>query len=178
MTLREMYPGMINSVETVITNVVNDSDTILYIQDDTRIPEAPNLLVIGGNMASAETVKLVKKEGIKLTVERGYQGTAKNWPMNTVIARNFTDADYEAIIENIKGIYSASVPYNTEIVGDGIVTSFTITHNKNTRTPNVGLFSEDGERIYPNIKAINADQVIIEFLHPLWPDQKFLVSVN
>lgn len=104
LSLNEMYPGLINSVETIITSAILAADTTLYVQDDTRIPEPPNLLVLGGNLASAETVKLTAKDGNTLTVERAYQGTAKNWPTNTSIARNFTEADYAALIANITAL--------------------------------------------------------------------------
>lgn len=99
--LQEMYYGFINSIETVVINAITDTDTVIYVQDDTRIPDAPNLLVIGGNLASAETVKLLEKDGGKLTVQRAFQGTAKNWAANTVIARNYTEYDHRAFIQNI-----------------------------------------------------------------------------
>lgn len=101
MALQTMYPAMINSVETVITNVLSPSDTILYVADETKIPEVPNLLVIGGNLQGAETVKLISKIGNKLTVERGFQGSAKAWQANAVISRNFTAYDHDTFINNI-----------------------------------------------------------------------------
>jgi len=36
-----------------------------------------------------------------LTVERGFQGVARSWSVGTVIARNFTEYDYNALMENI-----------------------------------------------------------------------------
>ena len=57
-------------------------------------------MVLGGGI-SAETVKVVSVEGNKLTVVRGFQGTAKSWPSGTIIARNFTEYDYDAMTSNI-----------------------------------------------------------------------------
>ncbi len=109
MTMMEMYKGFVNSIETVITNALSETDNTIYVHDDTRIPDAPNLLVIGGNLASAETVKLIRKEGNKLTVERGFQGFAKSWAANTVIARNYTEHDHAAFINNILTLLAKTI---------------------------------------------------------------------
>ncbi len=106
MELREMYSGVVNSTETFIVGNISAADTVIYVQDGTSIPYAPNLLVIGGNLASAETVKLIEKQGNKLTVQRAFQGAANAWTDTTVIARNFTEYDHSAFIHNIKGINS------------------------------------------------------------------------
>ena len=56
----QMYDGVVNSIETVTTGAINATDTIINVLDETRIPEAPNILVLGSG-ASAETVKLTAK---------------------------------------------------------------------------------------------------------------------
>lgn len=99
----QMYDGVVNSIETVTTGAINATDTIINVLDETRIPEAPNILVLGSG-ASAETVKLTAKTGNVLTVERGLQGTAKSWASGTLIARNFTEYDHRAFKENIEEV--------------------------------------------------------------------------
>ena len=98
-----MYKGVVNSPETTITNNINGTDTLIYVLDETRIPEPPNLMTLGTG-TSAETVKVTEVNGNMLTVVRGFQGTPKSWNAGTVIARNFTEYDYDALKENIEGL--------------------------------------------------------------------------
>lgn len=103
MAQKVMYPGMVNSPETTITNGISESDTIIYVLDPTRVPEPPNLMTLGTG-TNAETVKVTEINGSAITVERGFQGIAKSWPAGTVIARNFTEYDYNALKENIEDL--------------------------------------------------------------------------
>lgn len=103
MALKEMYPGMVNSPETTITNNINESDTIIYVLDPARVPEPPNLMTLGTG-TNAETVKVLEMNDNAITVERGFQGVAKSWPAGTVIARNFTEYDYGALKDNIEDL--------------------------------------------------------------------------
>lgn len=98
-----MYPGMVNSPETTITNNISESDTIIYVLDPARVPEPPNLMTLGTG-TNAETVRVIEINGNAITVERGFQGIAKAWPAGTVIARNFTEYDYRALKENIEDL--------------------------------------------------------------------------
>lgn len=98
----DMYKGVVNSPETTITNDINNTDTLIYVLDETRVPEElPNLMTLGAGISS-ETIKVLSIEGNTLTVERGFQGIAKSWNAGTMIARNFTEYDYDAMVENIK----------------------------------------------------------------------------
>ncbi|PGK40743.1 hypothetical protein MYW48_08535 [Bacillus cereus] len=65
-------------------------DTILYVNDATKLPEAPALLTINGT----EVVKLIEKKGKYLTVERAQLGTfmrAPYWDTGATIARLSTN---------------------------------------------------------------------------------------
>ena len=97
-----MFPADINSVATALSGAIGVSDTILYVLDDSRIPEPPNLLVLGENSTQAETIKLIAKDGMMLTVERGFQGTSRSWNAGTTIARNFTAYDHDTFKGNIE----------------------------------------------------------------------------
>ncbi len=103
MAQKVMYPGMVNSPETTITNGISESDTIIYVLDPARVPTPPNLMTLGTG-TNAETVKVTEINDNALTVERGFQGIAKSWPTGTVIARNFTEYDYGALKENIEDL--------------------------------------------------------------------------
>lgn len=99
--MQTMYSGLVNSPETTITNNISNSDTIIYVLDPSRVPaDLPNLMTLGTG-TNAETVKVTEVDGNALTVERGFQGTLAAWPAGTVIARNFTEYDYNALKENI-----------------------------------------------------------------------------
>ncbi|SKB36241.1 hypothetical protein SAMN02745120_1035 [Acetoanaerobium noterae] len=98
----QMYKGAINSPETIITNNISNTDTLIYVQDETKVPtDLPNLMVIGTGI-SAETIKVLSISGLAITVERAFQGTAKTWNAGTTIARNFTEYDYEALKNNVE----------------------------------------------------------------------------
>lgn len=103
MAQKVMYPGMVNSPETTITNGINESDTIIYVLDPARVPTPPNLMTLGTG-TNAETVKVTEINDSAITVERGFQGIAKSWPAGTVIARNFTEYDYDTLKENIEDL--------------------------------------------------------------------------
>ena len=112
----EMFKGMVNSPETTITNDINAEDTIIYVLDETKVPEElPNLMVLGTGV-SAETIKVISIDGNALTVERGFQGVPRSWNTGTVIARNFTEYDYNALKENIE-----TLKENTDTNADDIL---------------------------------------------------------
>lgn len=104
MSLQTMYEGVVNSPATTITNDINSTDTTIYLLDPTNVPaELPNLMVLGTG-ANAETVKVLSIDGSSIEVERGFQGTARSWNSGTIIARNFTEYDYAAMIANISSV--------------------------------------------------------------------------
>lgn len=103
MTWQTMYKGLVNSPETTITNNISESDTIIYVLDPARVPELPNLMTLGTG-TNAETVLVTAINDNGLTVQRGFQGIAKAWPAGTVIARNFTEYDYDALKSNVEDL--------------------------------------------------------------------------
>ena len=104
--MKEMFNASVNSLPTSITIAISDTDTEIYVSDITRIPQPPNLLVLGENTEIAETVKLVDvdTESNRIIVRRGFQGEARSWSANTSVSRNFTAYDHDTFIENIEGV--------------------------------------------------------------------------
>jgi hypothetical protein len=98
---KTMYPGLVNSPETTTTNDIDSADTLIYVLDPSRVPTAPNQMTLGTG-TNAETVLVTEINDSALTVTRGFQGIAKAWPAGTIIARNFTEYDYNALKENVK----------------------------------------------------------------------------
>lgn len=98
-----MYPAQANSPETSLSGALTAVGTTVNVVDGSVLPEAPNLLTIGADGSTAETVLMTAKNGNVLTVTRAQNGTtARAWSAGDVIARYFTAADQTAMQENIK----------------------------------------------------------------------------
>ena len=98
-----MYPAQANSPETSRSGALTAAGTTVNVVDGSVLPEAPNLLTIGADGSTAETVLMTAKNGNVLTVTRAQNGTtARAWSAGAVIARYFTAADQTAMQENIK----------------------------------------------------------------------------
>ena len=98
-----MYPAQANSPETSLSGAMTAAGTTVNVVDGSVLPEAPNLLTIGADGSTAETVLMTAKNGNVLTVTRAQNGTtARAWSAGDVIARYFTAADQTAMQENIK----------------------------------------------------------------------------
>ena len=101
--LVKMYPAQANSPETSLSGALTAAGTTVNVVDGSVLPEAPNLLTIGADGSTAETVLMTAKNGNVLTVTRAQNGTtARSWSAGDVIARYFTAADQTAMQENIK----------------------------------------------------------------------------
>ena len=98
-----MYPAQANSPETSLSGALTAAGTTVNVVDGSVLPEAPNLLTIGADGSTAETVLMTAKSGNVLPVTRAQNGTtARAWSAGDVIARYFTAADQTAMQENIK----------------------------------------------------------------------------
>ena len=98
-----MYPAQANSPETSLSGALTAAGTTVNVVDGSVLPEAPNLLTIGADGSTAETVLMTAKNGNVLTVTRAQNGTtARAWSAGDVIARYFTAADQTPMQENIK----------------------------------------------------------------------------
>lgn len=99
--MKEMFKGKINSPQTQLIESIDSHSTDIKVLDVSVFPEGPNLAVIG-NDAQAETIKYTNiNNNILVGCVRGFQGTAKSWDKDSIIARNFTEYDLNAIQENI-----------------------------------------------------------------------------
>lgn len=100
MTLKPMYPAVVNSPGTELAADITADVTEITVLSTSGLPPAPNLLTIGSD-ETAETVRYTKIDGTKLTVDRAFQGGAKSWSVGTKVARYFTAYDHDAARENI-----------------------------------------------------------------------------
>ena len=103
--LAKMYPPQANTPETSLSGALTAAGTTVNVVDGTMLPDAPNLLTIGADGSTAETVLMTAKNGNVLTVVRGQDGTtARAWPAGDVIGRYFTAADQKAMQDNITAL--------------------------------------------------------------------------
>ena len=103
--LAKMYPPQANTPETSLSGALTAAGTTVNVVDGTMLPDAPNLLTIGADGSTAETVLMTEKSGNVLTVVRGQDGTtARAWSARDVIGRYFTAADQKAMQDNITAL--------------------------------------------------------------------------
>ena len=99
--MKEMYKGKVNSPATLLVETIDSSVTSIKVADGTVFPQGPNVAVIGTD-GNAETIKYESINGnILVGCVRGFQGKASVWDKDTIIARNFTEYDLNALQENI-----------------------------------------------------------------------------
>lgn len=160
-TLKEMYKGIPNSPEATLTSDINSSQTTITVSDANIIPEVPNILVIGGNTDNPETAKVTGKNGNTLTVERGFQGSAQAWEAGTKISRNFTEYDYNALVENIKTLKG-----NTDINADNILSLMNYVGNlENLDTVEKSNIVLALNEIYQDLVAHKAENMPHQFIN-------------
>ena len=103
--LAKMYPPQANTPETSLSGALTAAGTTVNVVNGTMLPDAPNLLTIGADGSTAETVLMTEKSGNVLTVVRGQDGTtARAWSAGDVIGRYFTAADQKAMQDNITAL--------------------------------------------------------------------------
>lgn len=107
--MKEMYKGMVNSPQTKLDQAINAADTDIKVKDGSVFPPGPNLATIGIDQHAETILYSAVNNNILVGCTRGYQGSAKNWESNSPIARNFTEADLNAVQENIRTLDGAKV---------------------------------------------------------------------
>ena len=107
--LKTMYKGVVNSPDTYLKETLAQGATVMYVMDGSVFGTLPTLAVIGDDQ-TAETV-LVKSRRTDggFDVQRGFEGIDKNWEKATNVARNFTNYDYQTIIDNLNSLNNSKV---------------------------------------------------------------------
>jgi len=108
MALTQMYEGKNNSPQTALSANITADDSVIPVSDISVFPSAPNLATIG-NDDNAEVIRYTGISGSTLTnCERGFGGTTKkSWDAETVISRQITKYDFDAIQSNITELNNA-----------------------------------------------------------------------
>lgn len=99
--MKKMYPPVVNSPKTELTEVITESQTDIAVMDASVLLQGEGIAVIG-NGDAAETITYTLIDGNTLKgCTRGFEGAARAWSAGTRIARNFTAYDLEATQDNI-----------------------------------------------------------------------------
>ena len=137
--MKEMYKGKVNSPATLLVETIDSRVTSIKVADGTVFPEGPNVAVIGTD-GNAETIKYESINGnILVGCVRGFQGKASVWDKDTIIARNFTEYDLNALQENI----------------------LELDNNKVDKAPGQGLISDSEKN-----KLANIEDEANKYVHP------------
>lgn len=105
MAMLTLYPAKVNSPSTTLSASIDIDDTTISVYELSCFPSGANEAVLGDG-DDAETILYSGISGASgpgtITVtQRGFQGTAKEWPVDTPIAKKFTAYDYDAIVNNL-----------------------------------------------------------------------------
>ena len=111
--METMYPALVNSLSTEVLLQIDDAVTTITVRDVVVIPEPPNLLTIGYDTPTPETVLLTEVNGNILTVQRGFEGPTSSWDANTKIARVFTAHDFSSFKTNIEELAAGGGSFTT-----------------------------------------------------------------
>lgn len=107
--MKTMYKGVVNSPETFLKENLVQGATTMYVADGSVFGTLPTLAVIGDD-ESAETVLVESVESGAYMIKRAFEGTAKDWTKGTTVARNFTNYDYQAVVDNIDELSKRKIP--------------------------------------------------------------------
>lgn len=107
--MKTMYKGVVNSPETFLKENLVQGATIMYVADGSVFGTLPTLAVIGDD-ESAETVLVESVDSGAYTIKRAFEGTAKDWTKGATVARNFTNYDYQALVDNITELGDRKIP--------------------------------------------------------------------
>lgn len=107
--LKTMYKGVVNSPETYLKEVLTQGATVMYVADGSVFGALPTLATIGDS-ENAETILVKSKRSDGgYDIQRGFEGTDKKWDKATVVARNFTNYDYQTLVDNLNTLNSGKV---------------------------------------------------------------------
>ncbi len=98
--MADLYKGIAGSPITYLAADISANQTTISIDDDSALPDAPNICTIGYG-EHLETIKYeTKSNGVLQNVTRGIEGTPRAWQAGTEVARFFTAYDHNAIIDD------------------------------------------------------------------------------
>lgn len=141
--MKKMYKGVTNSPETFLKENLAQGATTMYVADGSVFGTLPTLAVIGDDIR-AETVLVKSGNGTEYTIQRAFEGTDKTWTKGTVVARNFTNYDYQALVDNITELSNKKIPTKLSELADDSTHRTVTDAEKNTWNNKVNAISGKG----------------------------------
>ncbi len=99
--MKQMYKAMPNSPVTHLAEDIPVDANDIAILDDSKLPEGPNLAILGSGVNSETISYEIKANGKLRNVTRGVEGAPKPWSRGTEVARYHTAYDHNSVIQNI-----------------------------------------------------------------------------
>lgn len=106
--MEKMYPPVVNSPKTELTELVTDTQTEITVADASVLLQGEGIAVLGNGDAAETIIYTSVEDNVLKGCVRGFEGVARAWPVGTRIARNFTAADWRAAISNIQALHDES----------------------------------------------------------------------
>ncbi|URJ42226.1 hypothetical protein [Paenibacillus polymyxa] len=103
-----MYPPVVNSPKTELTELITDTQTEIAVADASVLLQGEGIAVLGNGDAAETIIYTSVEDNVLKECTRGFEGVARAWPVGTRIARNFTAADWRAAINNIQALHDES----------------------------------------------------------------------
>ena len=118
MAAATLYPGKINSPATFLTAPYTVGDGLLNVDDTGVFPAAPNIVVVAASATDITAVTYIYTAiGVnQLTGVTLLEGTDKDWPINTPCARDFTNHDWQGVVDRF---HATTGHKHTAATGDG-----------------------------------------------------------
>lgn len=114
--MEKMYPPVVNSPKTELTELITDKQTEITVANASVLLQGEGIAVLGnGDAAETITYTSVEDNVLKGCV-RGFEGVARAWPVGTRIARNFTAADWRAAINNIQALHEEASSESRKLI--------------------------------------------------------------
>ncbi|WP_418026222.1 hypothetical protein [Paenibacillus sp. JJ1722] len=106
--MEKMYPPVVNSPKTELTELITDTQTEITVANASVLLQGEGIAVLGNGDAAETIIYTSVQDDVLKGCVRGFEGLARAWPVGTRIARNFTAADWRAATNNIKALYDQS----------------------------------------------------------------------
>lgn len=107
--LKTMYKGVVNSPDTYLKETLAQGATVMYVMDGSVLGTLPTLAVIGDDQTAETVLVKSRRSDGGYDVQRGFEGINKTWQKAATVARNFTNYDYQTIIDNLNSLNNDKV---------------------------------------------------------------------
>lgn len=105
MTQQTMYPAQVGSPSSFLTVAISSTDTVFHLDTVTGIPTGQvGILTLGPDTQYPEVIHHASYDAVTKTItvdQRGFEGTAREWPIGTVIGRFITAYDQNSLQANV-----------------------------------------------------------------------------